>query len=348
MPVSYYGGDVSATSVSSKLRAGGVALAFVLAAAGCGGSSLTVEEAPTATPAPTAVPTATPEPTPEPTEVPTATPEPTEVPTEEPTAVPTEEPTPEPEPTEQPESGLVEGNAAGSIVEAECYEDGALEVYDDPVPCDQPHRTEVYWQGDFKDLGSATFPGDEAMIDRGSVVCNDAMRDVFGVRGEITVLRIRIFRPSEASWDVGDRELLCFVQYEEDLDVELRSLDPLRAFGGVSPFALEVGDCIVEDDLGLNPMTLIDCADDHYYEVYVSDDLGPGSYPGDDPMDIIVEDLCLDTFEGFVGLNYSASEWFIEPLQPTEATWDTFDDRRVTCLLTKNQLVSGTAEGSAV
>jgi hypothetical protein len=70
------------------------------------------------------------------------------------------------------------------------------------------------------------------------------------------------------------------------------------------------------------------------WEVYLSQRLPDGPYPGDDAVSSLANETCVDAFEPAVASVYGESQWFVEHLHPDMEGWDTIGDRLVTCLLT--------------
>jgi hypothetical protein len=117
----------------------------------------------------------------------------------------------------------------------------------------------------------APWPGLERIRRDATGFCNREFERATGVAGEITSLDILVFRPDEASWADGDREIACFVRYEESINEEIAAPDPTRGFGLVSTFALEEGDCIADESLIAEvAVAQVDCADVHWFEVFAS------------------------------------------------------------------------------
>lgn len=86
------------------------------------------------------------------------------------------------------------------------------EVSETPtVPCAEAHDYEAY---EAQDIPGEEFPGDEAVATQAEQVCYDAFTPFVGMSYEESVLNFNYFVPTAASWDAGDREILCLV-YDE-------------------------------------------------------------------------------------------------------------------------------------
>jgi hypothetical protein len=107
----------------------------------------------------------------------------------------------------------------------------------------------------------------------------------------------------------------------------------------VFPEDLQVGDCF--DDTGHGTaeggeLTQVDCNAPHDAEVFGVPTL-PGEagapYPGNDETDRLSDELCLNEFAAYVGIDFMESRWEFYYYLPSEQTWNAFDDRLVVCIL---------------
>ncbi len=134
------------------------------------------------------------------------------------------------------------GPGEGSVFaleEGTCFDDpeetqGILEV--EVVPCDEPHDNEVFAtlqltdpgdlgavnaddtsadpnaeEGDGEDLDEVAYPGGAAVEGAALDRCTTAFPEPVAERYRDTDLVIGVLTPSEASWQDGDREVVCFV-----------------------------------------------------------------------------------------------------------------------------------------
>ena len=118
-------------------------------------------------------------------------------------------------------------------------------------------------------------------------------------------------------------------------------------------FSLEVGDCM--DDYGdatdISTVPIIDCDEEHDAEVYATKDIKGDSYPGASEVSDAADEICIDEFEDFVGIDYDASLLNYWVLTPSEDTW-AVGDREVVCTISKYDengdivKVTGSLEGS--
>lgn len=116
----------------------------------------------------------------------------------------------------------------------------------------------------------------------------------------------------------------------------------------VGVFTLNVGDCLGDVPLDqISSVTELSCDNPHIYEIYHAFDISGDVYPGDDEVVAEAQEVCLDRFEGFVGIDYTASELEISYLYPTSDSWSLGDDREVLCMVLNldGSSRSGSAEG---
>ena len=248
-------------------------------------------------------------------------------------------------PTPTPEA---DGDGATGIAPGDCLTDEGLRVVGvEPVACDRPHIAEVFAVDLQVEPVGAPWPGVEALQRRASDVCNDGFLEAFGVAGQISVLDILFFRPQEETWADGDREVVCFVRFREEISTSLAELDPLRAFGLTSTFGLQVGDCVASpslvDDVAVE---LVACSEPHWFEVYASSPMLDGPYPGDDAVLGVADVTCRGAFEDFVGIPRGESGLRVERLFPTEQSWTAWGDRLVTCVLSAGEQLTESLAGS--
>lgn len=118
----------------------------------------------------------------------------------------------------------------------------------------------------------------------------------------------------------------------------------------VFPGELRVGDCFDDSGHGtpeVGELSRVDCAAPHDAEVYALPTL-PGEpdapYPGDDQVADVSDQLCVDQFAAYVGVEYLDSKWAFGYYTPVEESWRKFDDRGVICYLVEAEF--GKIEGS--
>lgn len=130
----------------------------------------------------------------------------------------------------------------------------------------------------------------------------------------------------------------------------------LGACSSSAPTA-EVGDCVVVADMvpedeeeGIDTIPTVDCSEEHDAQVVHVFDLEDGDFPGQQAMGEQAEAECVPAFEDFVGIAYAESSLIIEPLMPSQESWDQANDREVLCfgLLQDGSMTTESWEGAAI
>ena len=95
---------------------------------------------------------------------------------------------------------------------------------------------------------------------------------------------------------------------------------------------LEVGTCFDDPDTfeQVTDVPEIECAEPHDNEVIGLRQLSGSSYPGDQAVTELADNLCVSAFEEYVGISYIQSSYEFGWLVPTEGSWGA-GDREVIC-----------------
>ena len=119
---------------------------------------------------------------------------------------------------------------------------------------------------------------------------------------------------------------------------------------GSSVFSLPVGTCFDDQSSEeISSVPEVDCSEPHDNEVFALINYSESdTFPGAAEMEGIANDLCIDQFAAYVGLDYSSSELAVFPIYPTEASWDD-GDREIICALYDADLdkLTGSMQGAA-
>lgn len=121
--------------------------------------------------------------------------------------------------------------------------------------------------------------------------------------------------------------------------------------GEVSVFEFQQGDCFAADDSDeVESLEAIPCGQEHETQVFATFDLTAATYPGEEAVNELADEGCLDRFDAYVGIDYQSSVFGFGTLIPTQETWDAVNDREVVCLLGRadGEPNVGTAEGSGI
>lgn len=120
------------------------------------------------------------------------------------------------------------------------------------------------------------------------------------------------------------------------------------------PGGLTVGDCLNDPAASLDgegqladSIEVVPCDEPHDLEAYVVRTLPEGDFPGDEAIEELAAQTCLDAFEDFIGAPYEVSEFEIYYYYPFEDTWNYADDRSISCTVgSLTGRTTGSAEGA--
>lgn len=77
------------------------------------------------------------------------------------------------------------------------------------VPCSEPHESEAYYS---EDLPDGDYPGLPAIEEVAGPACTGPAFDTFvGIAYLDSLLEATYLHPTESSWAMGDREILCLI-----------------------------------------------------------------------------------------------------------------------------------------
>ena len=116
--------------------------------------------------------------------------------------------------------GVFSSACSAAVLQLEigtCFDDpeNLEQVEEVPVVgCEESHDNEVIAN---VDLTGSAYPGRDQAENRASRICYDTFSDYVGISYEESIYDIGWFIPTEESWDVGDREVICFA-YDLDLN----------------------------------------------------------------------------------------------------------------------------------
>lgn len=143
---------------------------------------------------------------------------------------PTAEETQEPEDTDEPEESPDEtDDAEASPDETDEGDGGSLSVFDlevgdcfnvddeaesieevEGVDCEDEHLYEVFA---LVDHPGDEFPGDADLEEFAFEECEERFEDYVGTAYDDSIYYITYLTPSEGSWEEGDREVVCILEY---------------------------------------------------------------------------------------------------------------------------------------
>ena len=118
-------------------------------------------------------------------------------------------------------TGLLNGEGdVFSLEVGDCMDDfgTAEDITSVPIiDCDEEHDAEVYAT---EDIDSDSFPGASEVSDEADEICIDAWEDFVGISYEDSFLNYSALTPSEESWALGDKEVVCTIsKFDENGDL---------------------------------------------------------------------------------------------------------------------------------
>jgi len=106
--------------------------------------------------------------------------------------------------------------------------------------------------------------------------------------------------------------------------------------GNTSAFNVEVGQCVqLPDGSTVSRVEVVECTAEHDGEVYHIEKLTDKERPSEDWLNMRMESICSNAFEGYVGAAYEDSDLRITTMFPTEASWKR-GDRDIVCIAISN------------
>lgn len=125
--------------------------------------------------------------------------------------------------------------------------------------------------------------------------------------------------------------------------------------GDLGVMSMQVGDCFNDpSDLEevVYDVAAVPCSEPHDNEVFAVGSIGSNlgeDFPGRSPLEQYSYDNCVDSFFGYVGVDYAESSLGVFTFTPTEESWAE-GDREFVCALYSIDLggLTGTARGSGL
>ncbi len=128
-------------------------------------------------------------------------------------------------------------------------------------------------------------------------------------------------------------------------DAERDEAGQVRASGDLSVYELRTGDCFnggerVAEETGqertVETVTAVPCAQAHDNEVFAvfkHPAKAAAPFPGEEAVNKIAQDGCLERFEPYVGRPYDGSDLQVAVIAPGEESWKEEDDRAIACIV---------------
>jgi hypothetical protein len=112
----------------------------------------------------------------------------------------------------------------------------------------------------------------------------------------------------------------------------------VTATGDLSVFELRAGDCLTpptDVKAELEKVRVVPCQDPHTQEAFAVESYDKGdAYPGDQALTAFADGICLERYQGYVGVAYQDSKLFYTYLLPSARSWNEGKDRKIVCIVT--------------
>ena len=116
---------------------------------------------------------------------------------------------------------------------------------------------------------------------------------------------------------------------------ERNSAGEITSAGVVDAFEVRVGDCFDDEAFEtteISEVPGVPCSEPHDNEVYAAFDLSGDEWPGDERIEELAYEGCLERFAGAIGKSYENSVIDYTTIYPSQGSWKQRDDREVICV----------------
>lgn len=202
--------------------------------------------------------------------------------------------------------------------------------------CDEPHNGVFFGRSRLNFPTDAPFPTESLMTDSTKEACANLFELHFAE--SVLGFNFRYWRPSEASWNNGDRTVLCTILSAESMD------EPFVPSAYVPMVDTETGACFVfgpeevAETLGRDDKVLVvDCEQAHFGQKVGGGALQAAAespFPGPDEVDLTAQTLC--GAEVKPGIEPTPQVW-----PPNEEHWRAADFRYL-CAVVSDTGLEGT------
>ncbi len=128
-------------------------------------------------------------------------------------------------------------------------------------------------------------------------------------------------------------------------DAERDESGQVQTAGDLSVYELRTGDCFnggqrVAEEVGkertVSQVTAVPCDQSHDNEVFAvfsHPAAKDAAFPGEEAVNKVAQDGCLERFEGYVGRPYAGSDLQVAVIAPGEKSWKEEHDRAIACIV---------------
>ena len=142
-------------------------------------------------------------------------------------------------------------------------------------------------------------------------------------------------------------------------EAERNAEGQVQISGDLSVYDLRTGDCFnggprVAEEVGrertVDQVTAVPCDEAHENEVFAVFE-HPGAmearFPGEEAVNQVAQDGCLERFAGYVGRPYAGSDLQVAVIAPGEKSWAEEDDRTILCIVYGEERLTGSQKAGA-
>ncbi len=243
----------------------------------------------------------------------TATPAATALPTD---IVTSASPSPTPTPTPSPVAVLNVGDCTGDVDLS-----GASMTSVPTVPCTEPHYYEVHAS---VPVAGDLYPGIEALSAQAKTTCSASFVSYVGVESKYSRYSSAYLAPDEASWATpANRVITCLVGSPGG--------DLVGSARGDTLIFPSKGQCTGPQDVAAQAVKVIDCASEHYYEVFATKEVPGKTAPTDAEQQKLFASTCQAGFKTFVGIDVGKSKYEVTYFLAAADVWSKVADHRIVC-----------------
>jgi hypothetical protein len=95
----------------------------------------------------------------------------------------------------------------------------------DAVPCDEPHRAEVFARFTLKPVdGDDGYPGGDSVRRRATAGCRNRLRTYVPREYDSQLANMTYFSPDRVDWGIGDHDVTCFANFDAERSAPIESL----------------------------------------------------------------------------------------------------------------------------
>lgn len=189
------------------------------------------------------------------------------------------------------------------------------------VPCTEPHYYEVHAS---VPVTGDVYPGSDALASQAKTACSASFTAFVGVEAAYSRFSSAYLAPDEASWAVAaNRVITCLVGSADGGLVGSAKGDTL-----IFP---SKGQCTGPQDVAAQAVKIIDCASEHYYEVFAVKEVAGKKAPTESERQKLFTATCQAGFKSFVGIDVGKSKYEVTYFLAAADVWSKVGDHRIVC-----------------